>query len=155
MRYAVLLLLLSIVACKPKESLTEKVFSHHFFERIEKDSLLPGFKLEARPLVLTELDTLFDTIIKIDPTTGAELRIWKNRFGELQITCSKQSELITKLRERITQLEAKESEAVIIKKPTWWQRALSYFKSFWWIVVVIAFVVLVLFFVKRIEPFLP
>ena len=123
-----LFLLALIFSCKTPESITTTNDTFRFVEREIKDTTIAGFNVNTT-LSLPEITELriYDTIEIIDPVTKGQLRLWKNKYGDLVADCQGQNQTITKLKERVHSLESRESEKVVHVDPrNWWQKLMDF-----------------------------
>lgn len=98
MRYLLpLILILTAYSCKIKDKTleTDKVRETTFIK--VQDTLLRGFDLKPIPIDVNFLKE-YDTIKVTDPGTLAELKIWKNKYGELEAECEQKDQLIQKVK---------------------------------------------------------
>ena len=128
MRALLYLLLIALsFACKPTESTTTRNDSFRFIEREIRDTTLPGFTVQTEISLPEFLDRrIYDTLKVIDPRTKGELLLWKNKYGELVAQCTSQDRTITKLQEKIKDIQSRESKTVVHIDPrNWWQKLMD------------------------------
>jgi len=115
MRYIIpFILILLTFSCKIKESVreSEKV-RENVLIRVN-DTLLSGFDLKAIPVDFNSISH-YDTILVNDPKTKSELRIWKNKYGELEAECEQKDKLIQKVRVEKDKEKSTEKTKEVIK----------------------------------------
>lgn len=86
------MIFLALAGCKSQKEVTTN--SH--VERISidrKELTLPAFNLRVDYPCFPE-ELRIDTIIKVDPRTGAELRVWRNKYNEMVAECEGQDTVI-------------------------------------------------------------
>lgn len=141
-QFILLLAVFLVIGCKNQKVLSSTSESVRFVEvqTERKDSLLPGFNIRGQLTVPEVIDlSTHDTIIIEDPNTKAQLRIWKDAYGNLVAECEDKDQIIEKLRESIIE-KSTESKAVVIEKDTrsWWQKLIQLIP--WWAYLVAGFV---------------
>lgn len=140
MKYLVFLLAFFLVMCKTPESITKTNETFRLIERESSDTTLPGFVLNTT-LSLPEITNLriYDTIVLEDKVAKGQLRIWKNKYGELVAECQDQDETIKNLREKLTDRQSSASETIIaVDNRTWYEKLIQLIP--WYIYVLIGFV---------------
>lgn len=122
-----LLICLAFISCKTPERVTTSNDTFRFLEREIRDTTLPGFTVQTELSLPEFLERrIYDTLKIIDPRTKGELLLWKNKYGELVAECNSQDQTITKLQERIKDIQSRESETVIAVDPrNWWQKLMG------------------------------
>lgn len=122
-----LLICLAFISCKTPERVTTSNDTFRFLEREIRDTTLPGFTVQTELSLPEFLERrIYDTLKIIDPRTKGELLLWKNKYGELVAECNSQDQTITKLQERIKDIQSRESETVIAVDPrNWWQKLMD------------------------------
>jgi Uma2 family endonuclease len=125
--FSCLLICLAFYSCKTPESITTTNESFRFVEREIRDTTLPGFTVQTEISLPEFLERrIYDTLKIIDPRTKGELLLWKNKYGELVAECTSQDQTITKLHEKIKDIQSRESETVIAVDPrNWWQKLMD------------------------------
>ena len=135
MRESIILVLLAVlVSCKPKQVLSTTSESVRFVEvkTERKDTLLPGFTIRTQ-FGINEIHEreVHDTITIEDPETKAQLKIWKDNYGNLVAQCDDKDQVIEKLRESLVETKT-ESKTEVLEKDTrtWWQKLTQLIP--WW-----------------------
>tara|TARA_R110001592_G_scaffold268269_3_gene534529 strand:- start:42665 stop:43120 length:456 start_codon:yes stop_codon:yes gene_type:complete len=119
-----LLLLALLASCKTPESTTTTNETFRFVERETRDTTLQGFDLETSISLPQFFERrIYDTLTITDPKTKGELKLWKNKYGELVAQCTSQDKTIKLLREKVREYESRESETLIkVDTRNWWQK---------------------------------
>tara|TARA_R110002050_G_scaffold201841_1_gene336989 strand:- start:33582 stop:34037 length:456 start_codon:yes stop_codon:yes gene_type:complete len=122
-----LLICLAFTSCKTPKSVTTSSETFRFLERQIRDTTLPGFTVQTELSLPEFLERrIYDTLKITDPRTKGELRLWKNKYGELVAECNSQDQTITKLQETIKDIQSRESETLISVDPrNWWQKLMD------------------------------
>lgn len=115
MRYLVpFILILTAFSCKIKEKVRETEKTQETLSIKIQDTILNGFDLKAIPIEFHAL-TQYDTIKVTDPKTASELRVWKNKYGELEAECDQKDQLIKKVRVEKDKSTEKEKSKEVVK----------------------------------------
>lgn len=109
-----LLIALVLFGCKIKEKTSESIRTSENVSIKVSDTLINGFDLKAIPIEF-HLLTQYDTISVTDPTTASELRVWKNKYGELEAECEQKDQLIEKVRVDTNKSTEKEKSKEVSK----------------------------------------
>lgn len=138
----ILMLATALISCKQQKVLSSNSESVRYVEvkTERKDTVLQGFNLRGQLSVPEVLEMpAHDTIKIVDPTTAAELRIWKDNYGNLVAECDDKDQVIEKLRESIVD-RSTESKSEVIEKDTrtWWQKLTQLIP--WWAYLVAGFI---------------
>lgn len=135
-----LLICLAFISCKTPERVTTSNDTFRFLEREIRDTTLPGFTVQTELSLPEFLERrIYDTLKIIDPRTKGELLLWKNKYGELVAECNSQDQTITKLQERIKDIQSRESETVIAVDPrNWWQKLMGLIP--WYVYLITGFI---------------
>ena len=122
-----LLIYLAFISCKTTESVSTSNETFRFLEREIRDTTLPGFTVQTELSLPEFLERrIYDTLKITDPRTKGELLLWKNKYGELVAECNSQDQTITKLQERIKDIQSRESETTIaIDSRNWWEKLID------------------------------
>jgi len=130
-----LLIVALIVGCKSKKVISQSTESFRLVEvnTERKDTIIPGFTIRTQFSIPEIIEReIHDTIRITDPNTAGELKIWKDRFGNLVAQCDDKDQTIERLRERISESTQETSKEIIEKDPrTWWERLKDFIP--WWV----------------------
>mgnify|MGYP003630998318 FL=1 len=117
-------LALALFSCKSPESITTNNDTFRFVEREISDTTLQGFDLETTISLPEFIERrIYDTLTITDPKTKGELKLWKNKYGDLVAQCTSQDATIKLLREKVREYESRVSETVIeVDNRNWWEK---------------------------------
>jgi|GEM_PF-2660160 len=125
-RFAILIALLSLLSCRQQKVLSSNTETLRIVEveTERKDTLLPGFTIRTQFAIPEIIEReVHDTLTIIDPETEAELKLWKDNYGNLVAVCDDKDQVIERLRESIVK-SSSESKEIVLEKDTktWWQK---------------------------------
>ena len=114
-------LVLLLASCRhTKTFVSESSNVEYTYE--SNDTIIPGFSLTAK-VPFTQIDTvsLSETIVIYDSLGLGEIRIWKDKYGNLLAECSEKDQLIEKIREKEINTNSTVSNKEVIKYriPKW------------------------------------
>ena len=138
----VLALLAMLFSCRQKKVLSTNSETVRFVElkTERKDTLLPGFTIRTQ-FGINEIHEreVYDTITVEDPETKAQLKIWKDSYGNLVAQCDDKDQVIERLRESLVQTSKETKKEVVVKDSrSWWQRMIQLVP--WWGYIILGFV---------------
>ena len=125
----IILIFVGAISCKSKEKTTRiEVQTKEFTIR---DTIIPGFDLTLKPIVIEKLIHTKDTIRLTSQDGNAQLQLWVNKYNELKANCSQEPIIITKYRTKEVESKNVEGEKVVTRY--------RYPKFFWILVIICGF----------------